>query len=119
LWLAFLVMTLGAATLTVVGWFAWLGKLPRQGFAGIRTPYTMASDEQWHAAHRFGAPYLIFGGVAGVAIGLAGLPFAIAGELPDAFAAASLLAAAGILLVSALASWYFGVKGAKAHLGQQ
>ncbi len=118
MWIAFLVMTLAAAIITVVGWYAWLGKLPRQGFAGIRTPYTMANDEQWYAAHRYGAPYLIFGGVAVLAVGLATLPFAIAGSLPGAFSATVLLASAGVLLIAALASWFYGVRGAKAHLGK-
>ncbi|GMV87018.1 MAG: hypothetical protein AMXMBFR80_28710 [Dehalococcoidia bacterium] len=118
MWVGFLVITLGAATITAVGWYAWLGKLPRQGIAGIRTPYTMANDEQWYAAHRYGAPYLIFGGVAVLAVGLAALPFAIAGSLPRAFSVAVLLASAGVLLGAALASWYYGVRGAKAHLGQ-
>lgn len=118
MWVGILVMTLGAAVVTLVGWYSWLGKLPRQGFAGIRTPYTMANDEQWYAAHRYGAPYLIFGGVACVAVGLAALPFAIAGELPEVFGTTLVLASAGTLLVAALSSWYFGVKAAKTHLGQ-
>jgi uncharacterized membrane protein len=111
-------MTLGAAVITAVGWYAWLGKLPRQHIAGIRTPYTMANDEQWYAAHKYGAPYLIFGGVATLAMSLAVLPFAIAGVLPDAFAAAVLLASAFVILIAALCSWFFGVKTAKSHLGQ-
>lgn len=118
MWFAYLVMTLGAAAVTIVGWYAWLGKLPRQGFAGIRTPYTMANDEQWYAAHRYGAPYLIFGGVAVLAVGLAALPFAIAGSLPVAFSVTVLLACAAVLLGAAFASWYYGVRGAKAHLGR-
>lgn len=116
MWFGFLVMALGAAVITVVGWYAWLGKLPRQHIAGIRTPYTMANDEQWYAVHKYGAPYLIFGGVATLAISLAVLPFAIAGALPEAFSAAVLLASAFVILIAALCSWYFGVKAAKAHL---
>lgn len=111
-------MTLGAAVVTVVGWYAWLGKLPRQHIAGIRTPYTMANDEQWYATHKYGAPYLIFGGVATLAMSLAVLPFAIAGVLPEAFSIAVLLAAAMVMLIAVLCSWYFGVKAAKAHLGR-
>jgi uncharacterized membrane protein len=111
-------MTLGAAVVTMVGWYAWLGKLPRQHIAGIRTPYTMANDEQWYATHKYGAPYLIFGGVATLAMSLAVLPFAIAGALPGAFSAAVLLAGTMVLLTAAIGSWYFGVKAARAHLGQ-
>ncbi|MCC7089246.1 MAG: SdpI family protein [Chloroflexi bacterium] len=118
MWVGFLVMALGAAVLTAVGWYAWLGKLPRQHFAGIRTPYTMANDEQWYATHKYGAPYLIFGGVATLAMALAVLPFAIAGALPNAFATAILIAGAFVILIAALSSWFFGVKTAKAHLAR-
>src|SRR3989304_2323372 len=103
-------MTLGAATITAVGWAPWPRELP--------PPYTMANDEQWYATHKYGAPYLIFGGVATLAMSLAALPFAIAGALPDAFATGVLGAGAFVILVAALCSWFFGVKAAKAHLGQ-
>ncbi len=118
MWVGFLVMMLGGALLTAVGWVAWLGKLPRQYIVGIRTPYTMATDEQWFATHKYGAPYLIFGGVATLAMSLAVLPFAIAGAVPTAFASAVLLVATLVVLSAALCSWYFGVRAAKAHLGQ-
>ncbi len=118
MWVGLLAMLFGAGVVIVVGWYAWQEKLPRQGWAGIRTPYSMANDEQWRLVHRYGAPYLIFGGVAVFAASMALFPFAVAGALPDAFSAAVLLASALILGASAVMSWVFGVRGAKAQLGQ-
>ena len=47
---------------TLVGagslWTAWLcstGRLKRNGFVGMRTKATMATDAAWHAAHRASA----------------------------------------------------------------
>ncbi len=118
MWVAFLVMMLGSGVLTVLGWRALQEKLPRQHWAGIRTPYSMANDEQWYAVHRYGAPYLIFGGVATFAAALAMLPFSLAGKLPNGFSAAVFLAGAFIMVGSALLSWAMGVRGAKAALGR-
>jgi uncharacterized membrane protein len=117
MWVAFVVMLAGAGLVTVLGWFALQGKLPRQFWAGIRTPYSLANDEQWYAVHRFGAPYLIFGGVAAFATALAMLPFAVAGKLPAGFSTAELLASVLFMGGSALLAWMMGVRGAKAHLG--
>lgn len=117
MWIAFVVMLLGSGLVSFLGWRALQEKLPRQHWAGIRTPYSMANDEQWYAVHRYGAPYLIFGGVASFAAALAMLPFSLAGKLPNGFSAAVLLAAALIMGGSALLSWVMGVRGAKAALG--
>jgi hypothetical protein len=46
-----LVMMVGGAAMV---WIAWLGsqhRLPRNGWAGIRIPSTMRSDQAWEAAH--------------------------------------------------------------------
>lgn len=118
MWFAFLVLALAAVAVILIGWYGWLGKLPRQHIAGIRTPYTMRSDEHWNAVHRYGSPYLIFGGVAVLAISLAVFPFAVGGALPGTFSAAVALAAALVMLGAVLASWYFGVRAAKAQLGE-
>ena len=117
MWAAFVVIILGSALVTLLGWRALQEKLPRQHWAGIRTPYSMANDEQWYAVHRYGAPYLIFGGVATLATALAMLPFSIAGKLPAAFSVAVFLASALVMAGSALLSWAMGVRGAKAALG--
>jgi uncharacterized membrane protein len=118
MWVPFVLVFLAALVVTAVGWWGLQGKLPRQFWAGIRTPYSLANDEQWLAVHRYGAPYLIFGGVAAAAASLAMIPFALAGKLPSGFAAASLIAIALVLGISGLMSWVLGVRGAKASLGQ-
>lgn len=118
MWVAFLALLVAGMALIVMGWLGLQGRLPRQAFAGIRTPYAMANDEQWEAVHRFGAPWMVFGGVACVAGSLALLPFSLAGELPGAFSAAAALALALVVLGATFAAWYTGVRGAKAHLGR-
>ena len=118
MWIAFLAVLLGAAALTWVGWRGLQRKLPRQHWAGIRTSYSLANDEQWYAVHQYGALYLIFGGVAAFAGALAVLPFAIAGSVPTTFGAAVLVALAVLVGVSVLMSWVLGVKGAKASLAR-
>ncbi|MGE0598433.1 MAG: SdpI family protein [Dehalococcoidia bacterium] len=117
MWAVYILLLFASMGIIMVGWQGWMGKLPRQHFAGIRTPYSMANDEQWKAVHRFGAPYLIFGGVAAFSAALALLPFAIAGVLPVGFVSASVIAIAAVLGGSALLSWRKGVTGAKAELG--
>lgn len=56
--------------------FAGLGygmkDLPRNGFAGIRTPWTMSSDQAWQAAHRGSFRILVVGGLMGSLISLFG-----------------------------------------------
>jgi len=118
MWFVLALLVAASIAITLVGWFGWQGKLPRQGFAGIRTRYSMANDEQWHAVHRAGAPYLIFGGVGGLAAGLALLPFAIAGELSDGFVTSAVIALGLLIAVSALTSAILGVRGAKASLAR-
>ncbi len=118
MWVAFLVVLLGSGSLVFIGLRGLQEKLPRQHWAGIRTPYSMANEEQWYAVHRYGSPYLIFGGVAAFAAALAMFPFAVAGKLPDGFATVVLIAVAVLLGALALLSWMLGVRGAKAHLAR-
>lgn len=119
MWAGFIAVLLGSAAVIWVGWLAWQERLPRQHWAGIRTGYSMANDEQWKAVHRYGAPYLIFGGVACFAGALAMLPFSLAGALPSGFAAAVLVALAAILGGASVMSWVLGTRAAKASLAAQ
>jgi uncharacterized membrane protein len=54
----------------------YMGKLTRNFFFGIRTPWTLASDEVWSRTHRLGGKLFVFGGLAlaGSALVGAGLP---------------------------------------------
>ncbi|MFN8508298.1 MAG: SdpI family protein [Dehalococcoidia bacterium] len=109
----FLIIAAGSALVLAIGIFGLIGKLPRNGWAGIRTPYTMRSDENWQRTHRFGSPLLIFGSVATLSASLAFLPFALAGKVGDGLAGAVSIGCAVVLGTSAIASWLYGVNRAK------
>ncbi|HET7587741.1 MAG TPA: SdpI family protein [Gammaproteobacteria bacterium] len=47
----------------------YLGKLRKNFFIGIRTPWTLASDEVWARTHRLGGWLFVLAGLAVVAIG--------------------------------------------------
>ncbi|MBK6460923.1 MAG: SdpI family protein [Myxococcales bacterium] len=64
-------------------------KLRRNGFAGIRTPRSLSSDEVWQRTHRVGGALFVLAGVAGLAATALG-HFAVA---IGALVAASLAAA--------------------------
>ena len=55
---------------TVLGNF--MGKLTRNFFIGIRTPWTLTSEEVWLRTHRFGAKLFVLGGILVMGAGLAG-----------------------------------------------
>jgi uncharacterized membrane protein len=48
------------------------GKVRRNFFIGIRTPWTIADERVWNATHRLGAKTLVVGGLAGFIFALAG-----------------------------------------------
>jgi uncharacterized membrane protein len=50
----------------------YLGTIRPNYFFGVRTPWTLESDEVWRATHRNGGRVLVFGSLA-----LLGLQFAI------------------------------------------
>ena len=43
-----------------------LGKVRRNFFIGVRTPWTLASEKVWYATHRFTARLLVISGVIGL-----------------------------------------------------
>ena len=51
-----------------------LGKVRRNFFIGIRTPWTLASERVWYATHRFAARAVVVAGLLALAAALAGLP---------------------------------------------
>ena len=53
-----------------------LGKVRRNFFMGIRTPWTLASERVWDATHRSAARIWFVGGLIGTAACLLGLPMA-------------------------------------------
>jgi uncharacterized membrane protein len=50
-----------------------LGKVRRNFYIGVRTPWTLANDRVWNATHRFAAKTFFVGGLAGLAMTIAGL----------------------------------------------
>lgn len=61
-----------------------MGKIRRNFFIGIRTPWTIASEKVWYATHRFGARSTVAGGVAALLVVALGAPAWIAVTLVTA-----------------------------------
>ena len=55
-----------------------LGKVRRNFYIGVRTPWTIASDRVWNDTHRLAAWTMVGGGLAGFLLIVTGLPVAIA-----------------------------------------
>jgi uncharacterized membrane protein len=51
-----------------------LGKVKRNFWLGVRTPWTLASDRVWYATHRLAGKTMVAGGLLVLAVTLAGLP---------------------------------------------
>lgn len=111
--IVFVLLLAGGLALAVIGWMGLLEKLPPNHFAGIRTPFTMKSADNWYRTHRAAAPLLIFGGVAVTAVALACLPFALLGKLPDGFALTVAVMGAVLVLGTAVGAWLAGTAAAK------
>jgi uncharacterized membrane protein len=52
-----------------------MGKVQRNFYIGIRTPWTLANERVWYATHPFGAKVFVVGGVLALALALAGAGF--------------------------------------------
>ncbi|MBN9494321.1 SdpI family protein [bacterium] len=107
------VLIVAGVVLVALGILSLTGKLPRNHVAGIRTRYSLASDRNWYATQRAGSPWLIFGGVAVVIVGLAFVPFVFAGKLHGGAAVAVTVALVVLLALTALGAWFFGEWGAR------
>jgi uncharacterized membrane protein len=55
----------------------FMGKFTRNFFVGIRTPWTLASEEVWLRTHRMGGKVFVVLGLGVAAAGLLGAPFAL------------------------------------------
>lgn len=65
-----------AMSLMFMGMGRSMRDLPRNGLAGIRTPWTMASDQAWHIAHQRASKIIVWFAAAGLLLSLAGFGFA-------------------------------------------
>ncbi len=67
-------LIIGGVTVLVTGWRGLRGTLPRNRFAGVRTPPAMRSDESFTVANRVAAPATLAGGAVLVLVGACLLP---------------------------------------------
>ena len=111
--LAMMVATLASIAELTVGLMGLLGRLPRNHFAGIRTKSTLASDEAWQEAHRAASAPMIFAAVAALAMGLALLPFVVAGRVGDGLAIGVVIIQAAMLIAGAAAGVVLGQQAAR------
>ncbi len=51
-----------------------LGKVRRNFYMGIRTPWTLASEATWDATHRLAGKLYFYGGIAGAILAAVGMP---------------------------------------------
>lgn len=54
-----------------------MGKIRRNFYIGIRTPWTLASERVWTDTHRLAAWTMVMGGMVGLVATLAGAPFSV------------------------------------------
>ena len=59
--------------LFIVGFGNVMGKLRRNFYLGVRTPWTLASERVWNATHRFAARMAVAGGLVALALTIGGL----------------------------------------------
>jgi uncharacterized membrane protein len=64
----------------------YMGKLQKNFFAGIRTPWTLANDEVWERTHRMAGWMFMLAGLVTVVAALAGAPLMVAIYVPVAAA---------------------------------
>lgn len=102
-----IVWLVAGTAVAVVGWLGTTDRLPRNHWAGIRLPSTMASDAAWEAGHRAGGPIMLGGGTLVATMGLLLMVFR---PDDDAVTLVSLFMAAGLLTAMIAA----GVVGARA-----
>ena len=106
MWIGFLAVLVAAALLICFGWRTWQATIRRQRAAVVS--HSLPDNDPLKGVNRYGAPYMIFGGVAVFAGGLSMLPFAIAGSLPTTFGIAALVALGVVIVVAALLGWMAG-----------
>lgn len=52
-----------------------MGKVQRNFYIGVRTPWTLANERVWRATHRFAAKCMVAAGIVGLVLALAGVKF--------------------------------------------
>ncbi len=54
-----------------------VGRVKRNFYMGVRTPWTLANEQVWDATHRLAGKLWFIGGLIGAALSLMGAPFAV------------------------------------------
>jgi len=94
------VLLVAAAALVTIGLLGWRQRLPRNRFAGIRTPATLRSEAAFSTANRVAAPPVVAAGVV-CAVGGA-LAFGTAGPALLVIVGVAGAGAIGLLLAGGL-----------------
>jgi len=68
-----IVVLVAGALVAASGALGWVGKLPRNRLAGVRTSSTMRSERAFAVGNRVAGPAVTLGGLAAVVAGLIGL----------------------------------------------
>ena len=63
-----------AVSLLLIGLGNYMGKLRRNAYAGIRTPWTVADDTVWERTHRLGGWLFVAAGIIGLLTALVPIP---------------------------------------------
>jgi uncharacterized membrane protein len=96
-----IVMVVAGALTGLVGALGWIGRLPRNRWAGVRTPATLRSDEAFRTGNRAAGPLTVVGGVAALAGGVLAMVVpardAVACVLVGAFLGAGLTVLGGLI----------------------
>lgn len=93
-----IVATLGLVLLVIGN---QLGKSRRMFLIGLRTPWTLASEEVWIRTHRVAGKLMVLGGLAMIAAALLPLPSGLLGST----VLAVLIVAAGVPIVYSFLLW--------------
>ncbi|NMD57877.1 MULTISPECIES: SdpI family protein [Tsukamurella] len=88
------ILALAAVAAVIVGAAGLAGRLPENGFVGVRTEQTLSDPLLWRTANRVAGPSLV---AAGVIFG-AGALVGLAMDAPWSFVAAGVAVIAGVLL---------------------
>jgi uncharacterized membrane protein len=84
-------MTLAGLCVLMVLLGNQLGKVKRNFFIGVRTPWTLANEQVWYATHRLSAKLMVASGLAGLVAVWAGAPSWLVLALTSAWALVAVL----------------------------
>ncbi|WP_158636177.1 SdpI family protein [Tsukamurella sputi] len=88
------ILALAAVAAVIVGGAGLAGRLPENGFVGVRTEQTLSDPLLWRTANRVAGPSLVAAGVIFAAAALIGPAM----DAPWSFVAVGVAVAAGVLL---------------------